>query len=378
MTLSTRRGFVLMGAGTLLAGCSLPRGAVNGYALLASASDQATPGDYAIYQVTKPFLSVVADWPVTGAGPRGGWLSGGASGGTRVSTIKPGDVLDLTVWDNSETSLLASSGQKVVPLTKITVAPDGKIFVPYLDRVPVAGRTVETARAELQTQLTAIAPSAQVQLSFSAGRRNSVDAIGGVGSPGSYPLPDGGLTVLGLIATAGGVSPSLAQPIVRLVRGGNSYVTTLSRLYENPALDTGLQGGDQIIVVPESRTFVALGAAGKQQIVPFPDDPLNALTAIAAIGGVNASRGDPKAILILRQYARQSVRDGISGPGAERTIFVLDLTTADGLFSAGRFLVNPDDVIYVSESPVTTFQTIASLVGSVFGLTAQVSNASGG
>ena len=53
------------------------------------------------------------------------------------------------------------------------------------------------------------------------------------------------------------------------------------------------------------------------------------------------------------------------------------MTTADGLFSAGRFRINPDDVIYVSESPLTAFNSIAGLIGSVFGLASQTSNATG-
>jgi polysaccharide export outer membrane protein len=46
----------------------------------------------------------------------------------------------------------------------------------------------------------------------------------------------------------------------------------------------------------------------------------------------------------------------------------LDLTTADGLFSARNFQLADGDLVYVTESPVTTAQTVLGLLGSVVGL----------
>jgi polysaccharide export outer membrane protein len=367
-----RRWMLAMGAGWLATGCNLPRGAANSRAVLASAVQDET-SDYAIYTVTRVFLEQVNHWPMTGSGPSGSWLAGG--GGRSSSIIRAGDRLDLVVWDSNETSLLTTPGARQVPLTQITVASDGKIFVPYLDRVQVSGKTTEAARMEIQERLSVIAPEAQVQLSMAPGRNNSVDLVGGVARPGSFPLTDGSMTVLSLIALGGGAAANLQHPLVRLQRGGNSYVTSLDRLYENPDLDTVVQGGDQVIVLDDTRKFIALGAAGREQIVKFPNDRPTALEAIAAIGGVNDARGDPKGVLILREYPARAIAEGVRGPTAQRAIFVIDMTSADGLFSAARFRVNPDDVIYVSESPLTAFNTISGLVGSVFGLANQASSA---
>jgi polysaccharide export outer membrane protein len=369
----TRRRFAALLGAAALAGCSLPRGSAQGRRILATAGAETGAQGFAVYPVNRELVAAVADWPMTGGGPQGGWIGGG--GGRRARTIRAGDKLDLVVWDASETSLLAPSGAKSVPLAQLTVASDGKIFVPYLDRVTVAGMTSEAARQSIQQQLTPIAPSAQVQLSLAVGRGNSVDMVAGVASPGTYPLEDGSLTVLELISLAGGVSASIEHPLVRLVRGGHTYITTLERLYENPGLDTVLQGGDKLIVDRDSRTFIALGAAGREQILRFPNDRPTALEAVAAVGGVNEARADPQAILILREYPRAAMGGGITGPEATRVIFVIDMTTADGLFSAGRFMINPDDVIYVSESPLTAFQSVTGVIGNVFGLGGQVARA---
>ena len=52
-------------------------------------------------------------------------------------------------------------------------------------------------------------------------------------------------------------------------------------------------------------------------------------------------------------------------------VFTVDLTSADGLFSARNFRIHPGDLVLVTESPVTWAQTILGLVGSVFGLARQ-------
>ena len=49
-------------------------------------------------------------------------------------------------------------------------------------------------------------------------------------------------------------------------------------------------------------------------------------------------------------------------------IFAMDLTSADGLFSAKNFEINPGDVVLATESPVVNVRTIFSLVGSLLGI----------
>jgi polysaccharide export outer membrane protein len=62
------------------------------------------------------------------------------------------------------------------------------------------------------------------------------------------------------------------------------------------------------------------------------------------------------------------------GPAHPRTVFVINLTTADGLFSAGKFDIHPDDVVLATESAVSNVRTVFGLIGSVFGLASQTNN----
>lgn len=355
-----------------LAGCSLPRGAAMQSEILAGAEKETR--NIQVVSVTRNNLPSLAAWPMP---PQGNMsFSGWPSGGVRShasGTIAAGDVLAVTIWDNQENSLLANPAQKSVQLTEVTVGTDGSVFLPYVGKIDVRGQTPDRARERLQAGVEAILPAAQVQLSVKQGRLNTVDLVGGVASAGSYPLPDRNFSVLSLISQGGGVSNSLQNPIVKLVRGGRSYGISVSRLFAQPSLDVSLIGGDKVIVEDDPRYFLALGAAGKQSTVPFPQDEVSALDAVTMIGGISASRANPKGVLILREYAGKQVRLDGRGPDRQRVVFTVDLTTADGLFSARNFRIANGDLVLATESPITNTRTVFGLIGQIFGLSDQLS-----
>lgn len=353
----------------VLAACSLPRGAGIEQEITAGANDAGA--DFAIYPVTRAFLPTLAEWPIIGE-PELDWIT--ASAGARTQVISAGDVVAITIWDSNDNSLLTAPGQRVVNLEEMRVAANGSVFMPYIGNTRIAGLTPQAARERLQHELETIVPSAQVQLSMAAGRHNSVDLVGGVNAPGSYPMPDQSYSVLSLISRGGGVSGALHNPQIRLMRNGTLYGTSITRLFSEPNLDTRLIGGDRVIVEEDRRYFLSLGAAGSQDQHPFTQDYVTALDAISIIGGVSASRADPEGILILREYPAEALRSGERGPRQERVVFTLDLTTSDGLFSARNFRIQSGDLVLATESPVSSVQTVFSLFGSAFGLVNSVTN----
>lgn len=348
---------------------NLPRGAALQSEVL-KASDEET-ADFAVYPVTRDFLPTIAEWPSTGQ-RRYGWI--GKSSGSVAQIIRPGDTLDVLIWDSGENSLLTSPEQRVADLSGMRVAEDGAIFVPYVGKVKVSGRSPGNARQLVQRQLETIVPSAQVQLRMTEGRTNSVDLVGGVSKPGPVVMPDQNFSVLSAISAAGGVTDKMENPQVKLVRGSKIYATSVDRLYENPSLDTRLRGGDKLIVEEDRRYFLSLGAAGTEAQFTFNRDEVSALDALSIIGGVQDSRANPEGILILREYPSGAVKPDLRGPGKTRVVYTLDLTTSDGLFSARNFHVNSGDLVLATESPVTNARTIFSLIGSVVGVANAVGN----
>jgi len=353
----------------LTSACTLPRGAALEAEILQGADDP--EADFAIYPVSKAFLPSVEHWPKTGGILPHRWVHKKSS--SNAILIAPGDTLSLRIWDANENSLLTTTGQRVVGMDDLQVSPSGTIFVPYISSVRVAGLSPEGARRSIQSKLEAIVPSAQLQLSLvSQGRSASVDLVGGVGSPGSYPLLDRSYSVLSLLSAGGGVSDKFTNPQLKLYRGGTPYQIGVDELYDSPSHDTVLQAGDKLVVEDDRRYFLSLGATGREASVPFTKSRLSALDALAEIGGLNDSRANLEGILILREYPASALSAGVRGPREQRVVFAIDLTTADGLFSAKNFLVHHQDVVLGTESPVNSIQTITSLVGSVFGLATRV------
>lgn len=347
------------------AGCNPPKGAGQANQILKGAADETA--DFAVFPITRETVAQIADWPGTGGGPPiSGWIS--RTRGPASNLIAPGDKLDLTVWETGESSLLSIEGQKVVALPGVTVAPDGTIFLPYADKVYVANMTADEARLAVQSKLDPIIPSAQVMVNHTPGRKSTVDLVSGVAHPGTYPLPDRDFTVLGLLALGGGIPPGMENPQVRVQRGGKLYGISADTLLDDPALDTTLRGGDKVYVEADERYFLSLGASGREAPVVFPRDRVTALDALSLSGGLNDTRADAKGILILRDYPAKSVRADGSGPPKDRMVFVIDLTSADGLFSAGEFTIHNKDVVVVAESPVAATASVLGIMAGVLGL----------
>jgi len=355
----------------VMTGCSnLPQGA----ALRADITENtdSLESDIAFYPVTKALLPAVAAWPEINPERFSGWPT--ARQGSLGQIIAPGDRLSVKIWDNQDNSLLLSAGARVADLGPMVVSPTGRIFVPYVGDVRVAGMGPDRARSVVQSELEAISPSAQVQLAMAPGRQNTVDLVSGVAKPGSYPMDDRNLSVLSLISQGGGVPNSLRNPRVKLQRGQQTYMTTVEQLYNDPRMDSVLNGGDKVIVEEDKRYFLSLGAAGKEEIVFFERDKITALEAISMIGGITDTRADAKGILVLREYPREAVSAGARGPRGQRVVFAIDMTSADGLFSAKNLEIQPGDVVLATENPVTRVQTVVALIGAGFGLLNAASN----
>ncbi len=366
--IKTTRLLVLLGCAILVGACSLPRGAALQSEIVKEADADEPSID--VVPVTRANLKAIAKWPDSHHYGAYHWI--GYARGTSSNIIKPGDVVDLMIWDNQENSLLTSLGQKSVVMEGLRVSPGGSIFVPYVENVRIAGLSPAAARARVQNELEVIVPSAQVQLSLQQGTHNSVDLVSGVARPGTYPLPGRDYTILSLISAGGGISTSMRSPVVRLIRGGQSYQVRANDLFADGKLNTTLRGGDKVVVEEDQRSFTAVGASGREDLIYFPKDYLTAMEAVALMGGLSDSRANPEGVLVLREYSPYDVRLDGSGPSRAQVVFTMDLTTADGLFAARKFQIRPQDTVMATESPVTAAQTVFGLIGSVVGLASRL------
>lgn len=367
-----RPAAVLVSTFALLTGCAAPPQG-EGMATQILAGADAPDANFAVVPVTSATLPTLAGWPTQPSEVQVvGWLPHG--GGVKQEIIAAGDRFDVTIWSNEDNGLLTVGGQKTTPLPGLKVSEDGSLFLPYAGAVHVSGMTVDEARQAIQDKIATVVPSAQVVLAHTAGRNNSVQVISGLPNPGTIGMPDHDFTVLDALSTAGGVPPAMVNPQIRVQRAGKLYGIAFADLVQHPERDAVLKPGDRIIVAPESRYFLSFGAAGRETRTTFPTAKVTALDAVSVVGGLNELEADPKAVLILRNYSSKAVRTDGTGPSQERTIFVFDMTTADGLFSAGEFQVQDKDTVVVAQSPLLNETAVLTYVQKLLQLPVNVMN----
>lgn len=367
-TKSRVRWVALCVSSSILASCGLPRSGPTrneifdssiqqqGNAFIVSVDDRVT--EVTDFQPPLGFSSALVHAKVVGS-----------------DTVRPGDTLGLTIWENVDDGLLAQQGQNSAVLEEIQVDGSGFIFVPYAGRIKASGNSPEAIRRIITEKLEAQTPDPQVLVQRMAGDGATVSLIGGVGAQGVYPIERPTRTLTAMLARAGGITlpPEITQ--VTLIRGNQAGTVWLEDLYENPRLDIALRASDRVLVEQDERFYTTLGATGTQVKVPFTTQSVSAIEALATVGGLNTALGDPTGVFVFRDEPA-NIANTVLGrsdlTGEQRFVYVLDLTSPNGVFHARDFNIRDQDTIYVTEAPYSQFskvlQAVLAPVGSAASL----------
>ncbi len=362
---------MLLATVSLVASCGLPRSGPTKRELLSGSVD--AKGNAFIVTVTPAVTRATSVQPTFGFSS-----AFQAAGLVGSDTLSSGDRLSIVVFENvRDDPLLGNTGQRITPLTEVQVDGQGFIFIPYAGRIRAAGQTPEGLRSAITRLLEDQTPDPQVTVSRVAGDGSSVSIAGQAAAPGIFPIEAPTRTLAAMLARAGGVSISPDVAIIRVTRGSHTGRVWLADLYENPALDIALRPGDRIVVEEDSRSFIALGATGGQNLVPFESETLSALEAIATVGGLSTNSADPTGVFILRDESEE-IANAVLGRsdliGDQRIVYVLDLTEPTGLFEARDFQVRDGDTLYVTEAPFVQWQKTLGAITGTTGAAANLAN----
>lgn len=304
------------------------------------------------------------------------------AGVSNTEIIRPGDLLSLTIYENVTDGLLAGQGGTAAIIDSVQVDGAGFIFIPYAGRIRAAGNTPEGLREIITRNLDEQTPDPQVLVRREAGDGATVTVAGTVGGQGVYPIERPTRSLSGMLAAAGGIvgEPDIAQ--VTVVRGDHRGTIWFQDIYRTDNADIALRNGDRILVEQDGRSFTALGATGTQTIVPFESQIISAIEAIASVGGLNPSLADPTGVFVLRNEPEELARAVLGRGdlvGAQRMIYVLDLTAPTGMFEARDFVIRDGDTVYVTAAPITQWNNaIGALTGTLGAATNIAATASGG
>ncbi len=166
---------------------------------------------------------------------------------TDAYTIGAEDVLEITVWRNTDLS------------KTVQVRPDGKFSLPVIRDVVAVGKTPSQLADEITRKLKEYVQNPVVAISVREVNSYNIFVLGEVVRPGKYPLKSK-TTLLQGVTIAGGFTPVAARNQIVIFRFGEngSTMQTVTSSYDDIVLRGGITGnlelraGDTIVVPSES------------------------------------------------------------------------------------------------------------------------------
>jgi protein involved in polysaccharide export with SLBB domain len=192
---------------------------------------------------TAPFLLVAALLAAAGCPRNPPPTSPDRAVESVASTLGPGDLIEVRVFQEPELSGLYQVGAQ------------GDVIFPLCRRVVVEGQTANGAAEKLRACLTeGFLRDPQVSVLIREFNSKKVFVFGEVQKPGTFPYQDG-MSIIQAVTLAGGFNRTAAQNGTSVTRKVNGQEVKVKVLVQDIALGKApnflLQPGD-IVYVPES------------------------------------------------------------------------------------------------------------------------------
>jgi polysaccharide biosynthesis/export protein len=342
-----------LGLGALLAGC---------------ASAGSGPSSGGVERTAAS--SVQGDFPVIELGqfPLGynqaGLSEGLAALGSKRfngSVLRPGDTIEVRVFDTGTEGLLSSAESRSLELGTFRIESDGFVNLPYAGRVSAAGSSASSLQDRIAGALRASAVSPQASVFVREAGSSGFTVSGDVKSAGRFNLSAQGERVLDAIALAGGPAAATGELEVSVLRAGRSASAPLERVLSDASQNIYVQPNDQVFVRRQASSFTAFGAFKSPGEFNFEPGRLSMAQAVARSGGLLDDRANPRKVYLLRQEPAAVVRSlGVPTTATSQTalvpvVYQVDMTKTPSLFQMQGFSMKPGDVLYVPNTPAADF-----------------------
>ena len=156
--------------------------------------------------------------------------------------INPGDVLDISVWNEDALK------------REVRVLPDGTIGFPLTGTIMASGKTLDSLKKEMTDKLKEYIAEPVVNIAVKSAEGNAIYITGQVKAPGKFIMTEP-MNVMQALSLAGGLTPFAKEDDIVILRKTSSGSQTLP--FEYSGLESGdsssknhlLKSGD-VIVVP--------------------------------------------------------------------------------------------------------------------------------
>ncbi|MEM7507524.1 MAG: polysaccharide biosynthesis/export family protein [Pseudomonadota bacterium] len=295
--------------------------------------------------------------------------------GARLS-IAPGDVINVTIYETASDDLVAGlfDGRALPPQT---VSRQGTILVPFIGHIHVLGRSAESVSNEIAEKLAVKTIDPSVIVTIDKRRSNSVSVVGDAAEGGVILLEPGSERLLDVVAQNGGISVPVHEVVVALTRRERRVSMPFHLILKEPRHNVRLMPGDVIAVTHDPKTFVASGA-NRSSVVSLREGQTTLAEGLAMAGGLLDQRADPGGVFVLRFEPIDFITNDLGrGPVIEPmvpTVYRFDYRDPGDIFLSRRFVLQDDDIVYVSNAPIVQVQKFLDLFRTTLGTAGSAAN----
>lgn len=297
------------------------------------------------------------------------------AGGAVAAGVGPGDVLEVSIWEAPPATLFgggAMDSPRAVGTSRGSALPDqmvnaeGRISVPFVGSLLVAGKSLAQIEEEIAARLRGKANQPQVLVRITRNATSNVTVVGEVAASQRVPLTPRGERLLDALAAAGGVKQPVGKLSVQITRGEKVLALPLDTIIRDPKQNVVLQAGDVLTVLHQPNSFTVLGATGRNEEVNFEAQGISLAQALARSGGLNDARADASGVFVFRFEEG----DALDWPaGVQRTpdgrvpvVYRADLKNPATFLAAQNFPVKDKDLLYVSNASGAELQKFLNIV----------------
>ncbi len=291
------------------------------------------------------------------------------------SMLRPEDNLfTLGPGDSVEVEMLGNPASRAIAI----VGPDGKIYYSLLPGLDVWGLTLAQTTEALENGLGKYFNTPHVSVTLRAVGSKYVWLLGKLNKPGIYPL-SGPTTILELVALAGGTAHSTATGSSEdladlrhsfIVRQGQFLPVDFHKLLHDGDTSQNIYlRPDDFVYVPSSlsQEVYVLGAVKYPRALGYTER----MTLVSAISGANGTERynwisaggfDPGPFAKDAYLSHVAI---LRGSLTEPQIAVVDY----GAIMSGKasdIQLEPGDIVYVPNSPYTTFKRYFNIILNTF------------
>ncbi len=294
--------------------------------------------------------------------------------------VNVGDTISLTIYEAQSGGLFipneaGSRSGNFINLPPQTIDKSGKITVPYIGSVEVAGKSPATISDIITKGLESRAIEPQVVVSIDNRASSEVSIIGQVKSATRFALNYNGDKILDAIAKAGGPDIPGYEAHVTLQRNEKEYTLPFDELVQDPEKNIYLHSGDTIYVYKEAKSFMVYGAPEVKGNYSFDKRNMVLSEALGKSNGLKDSQADPEEVYVYRyenyedvRYIQHVTRSKILNsqqPTAQKTpvIYKFNLRQPDGFFLTQKFPMKDQDIVYIGNAKSVDFSKLLNLLG---------------